>query len=142
MRALLFLVLAGLPSCLTPTELRPLPDRFVADLLRMAEEKPLVPGENFRNEEIRRSPGASLHLVQIRGAIKPHLHRTHAETVCILAGEGVMKIAEEEFPVRPGFALQVPAGMVHSFRATGEKVCVAFVTYTPPFDGEDRHFVE
>ena len=141
-RTFLSLGLAALPSCLTPTALRPLPDRFVADLLRGAEEKPLGAGEDFRHQEVHRSERTSVHLVQVRGAIKPHLHRRHDETVCILAGEGIMNIAEEEFSVRPGVVLEVPAGMVHSFRTAGERICVALVIYAPPFDGEDRQFIE
>ena len=91
---------------------------------------------------MHRGEGESLHLVQVRAAIRPHFHRRHVETVCILAGAGVMTVAEEEIQVHEGSVVQVPAGMVHSFRATGGRTCVALVIYSPPFDGEDRQFIE
>src|SRR5690348_129525 len=55
------------------------------DLLR---QYPIDSGANIRADMIARTPGASVHLAQIRRAETPHRHMTHDLTVTLLRGEG------------------------------------------------------
>ena len=41
------------------------------------------------------------------------------ETIVVLAGEGVVTVAEEKRPVRPGAIVLVPAGVPHDIRNAG-----------------------
>ena len=41
-----------------------------------------------------------------------------------------------------GSILYVPRGIPHAFGNRSETVAVAYVIYTPPFDGKDREIVE
>lgn len=141
--ALAFVAVLGLLSgCFTPIELRPQPDRWIGDLDAEIAKRPLALEQNFRSDELFRSASSSLHLVQVRGDLRPHLHRRHEETATILRGNGVMTIAGEQTRVGPGFTMRIPAGFVHAFRFEGEDVCVVLVSFSPPWDGEDRVFVE
>ncbi len=96
----------------------------------------------MRVTDLHRSEFASLHLIQIRGQIPSHFHRAHAETVYLLEGEGTMRVAEEAKKMTVGMLHHLSPGWVHSFEAKPGTVCAALVIFTPPFDGEDRIFLE
>jgi len=53
---------------------------------------PLAAGQPLRADEIARAPGASYHLVQVRGAESPHRHRAHDLAVFVLRGEGMLAL--------------------------------------------------
>lgn len=129
-------------ACLTPQELRPFPDRYLVNVEVEAAKRLLGPGQPFRSDEIHRSASSSLHLVQFRGSMKAHFHKRHEETAFLVRGKGVMDIAGERTAIGPGTLMRIPAGFVHSFQAEGEELCLVLVSFSPPFDGEDRVFVE
>jgi mannose-6-phosphate isomerase-like protein (cupin superfamily) len=79
----------------------------------------------------------SHHLAVIRGEEVAHYHRFHDLTVVVLRGEGVMDIEGRKYEMRPGDVLVVSRGTRHFFRNTGDDLCAAFVTFSPPFDGRD-----
>ncbi|MDP6529955.1 MAG: cupin domain-containing protein [Gemmatimonadota bacterium] len=80
------------------------------------------------------------HLM-IASEVAAHLHRTHDETVVILAGSGVMRLGEETLSVGPGSILLIPRGTVHALSVLDGPMEVVSV-FSPPFDGKDRVFVE
>jgi mannose-6-phosphate isomerase-like protein (cupin superfamily) len=79
----------------------------------------------------------SHHLAVIRDAEVAHYHRFHDLTVVILRGEGVMDIEGRKYEMKRGDVLVVNRGVRHFFRNTGDDLCAAFVTFSPPFDGRD-----
>ena len=103
--------------------------------LAVNEERPAAA------QEIGRHPGVSVHQLLARDGVAAHYHRRHDETVTILAGEGVLTVGEEKRELSPGLVVMIPRGVVHSVVVTGAPV-EAVSVFSPPFDGDDRHFVE
>ena len=103
----------------------------------------LVPdeGQNIKAHVVGAHRTASVHHLVVTERVAAHHHKTHDETVIILGGEGNMTIDSETRKVRAGDVLMIPRGTVHSFDVT-EAPAEAVSVFSPPFDGEDRHFVD
>ncbi len=107
-------------------------------LAALAERAPLAPQEDFRVVELGRDTATSHHLVAIRGAEKPHRHDRHDLFVVVVRGHGTMRIGDAALPVGEHSVLYVPRGTVHAFANESGGPALAYVLYTPPFDGVDR----
>lgn len=110
---------------------------LASGLAPFLESHPLAPGQNIRADEVARTPGASYHVVQVRGAETPHRHVAHDLTALVVSGEGAITIGAEGHAVAAGDLSVVPRGTVHWFANTGRHPSVTFVTFTPPLDGPD-----
>jgi len=113
-------------------------ERVRIPLASLAERVPLAADQPFRVVEIGRDAGTSHHLAAIRAAEKPHRHDHHDQLVVIARGYGTLRIGDRTLPVGEGSVLYVPRGAVHAFTNTSGAPSVAYVVYTPPFDGVDR----
>jgi len=102
----------------------------------------LAPGQDVRVEELGRDARTSHHLVTLRDREPLHRHDRHALLVVVLDGHGRMHVRDEERSVGEGSVLYVPPGVVHAFINRAARPAVAYVVYTPPFDGSDRRLVE
>jgi len=98
-------------------------------------------GANVTAVEVSRHETASVHHLRVAEGVKAHLHYDHDEQVVVLRGEGTMRLGDETVPVAAGSVLVIPRGVVHSLVVTRGPV-EAVSVFSPPFDGEDRHFVE
>ena len=98
-------------------------------------------GANITAVEVGRHGTASVHHLRIAEGVRAHVHRQHDEQVVVLGGEGTMKVGEATHAVTAGTVLLIPRGAVHQLTVTGPPV-EAVSIFSPPFDGEDRHFVE
>jgi mannose-6-phosphate isomerase-like protein (cupin superfamily) len=87
--------------------------------------------------ELGRTAWVSHHLAVVRESEVPHYHRFHDLTVVVLRGEGVMDMEGKRFTMKPGDIAHVQRGVRHFFRNDGRDPAVAFVTFSPPFDGRD-----
>ncbi len=87
--------------------------------------------------ELGRTAWVSHHLAVVRDAEVPHYHRFHDLTVVVLRGEGVMDMEGKRFTMKAGDIAHVHRGVRHFFRNEGRDPAVAFVTFSPPFDGRD-----
>lgn len=79
----------------------------------------------------------SHHVVVVRTEEKPHYHRFHDLTLTVLRGEGVLQVEQRKVPVKAGDVVHIHRGTPHFFRNTGSQPGVAFVVFSPPFDGRD-----
>lgn len=99
---------------------------------------------------LRRAPRASVHVVTlgstawvshhvaiVRTQELPHYHRFHDLTVTVLRGEGTLQVGSRAIPMKSGDVAYVRRGTPHFFRNTGDGPAVAFVVFSPPFDGRD-----
>jgi mannose-6-phosphate isomerase-like protein (cupin superfamily) len=77
-----------------------------------------------------------LHVVHITEA-ECHYHTRTTEIYHILEGEGALRVGEEEYTLRPGLTVYVPAGLPHG----GEGDFRSIVICAPPFDPEDQVMV-
>ena len=98
---------------------------------------PMAPGQSIRADEVGRTPGASYHVVQVRGAETPHRHVAHDVAALVLCGQGAMTVGGERRSIAAGDVTVIPRGTPHFFANTGRDVSVALVTFTPPLDAPD-----
>ena len=60
-----------------------------------------------------------------------HRHNSSAEILMVERGEGVLRLGDRAVQVRPGVALYIPAGTLHSFEGRGSEPFEAIQVYTP-----------
>lgn len=112
----------------------------------------------FAKEELRHETmGGYLEFFnefELRGgaALEPHSHNSD-EFYYLLRGEAMMRVGDEESPLRPGQLVRIPRNEIHSIRALSEDGfrAIAFaisymaegeVGYTAyPTDGSAPHFI-
>lgn len=70
--------------------------------------------------------------------VPSHRHPDSAEILLIESGSGVMRVGERAFRVRPGAALYVPPGVLHSLEGDGAAPFRAIQVYTP--SGPEQRF--
>jgi mannose-6-phosphate isomerase-like protein (cupin superfamily) len=117
-------------------------ERTTVPLEQLLERAEIAPGEPVRVTELGRDADTSHHLVVLRDREPLHRHDRHALSVFLLRGHGVMHIDGDERPVGPRSLLHVPRGAVHAFINRSGAPAVAYLIYTPPYDGADRHLIE
>ena len=103
----------------------------------LVRQYPLGPTANIRADQLERTDGASVHLVQVRGGEIPHRHLVHDLVVTVVQGEGTLTVAGTPQALTAGDLAIVPRGTSHWFVRRGSKPAVALVTFTPPLDAPD-----
>jgi mannose-6-phosphate isomerase-like protein (cupin superfamily) len=74
--------------------------------------------------------------------LKPHIHKTHDETVYVVRGSGQIFVNDKWVDVKPGTVHFNPMGKVHGSRSTGTEPYVIISIFTPALKEADRYFVE
>jgi mannose-6-phosphate isomerase-like protein (cupin superfamily) len=110
-------------------------------LVRQSDVKPYSPANHSGTSNFRLigpETVGSRNLEVIIGEIEagkgahPHLH-TGIEQVCyLLEGTAHVEVGEEKFEMNPGEACFFPAGVMHVFTVTSERVRL-LVIYSPPY---------
>jgi mannose-6-phosphate isomerase-like protein (cupin superfamily) len=113
-----------------------------AEIDKVLAENPLGAGENIKITTLGQGQGVSHHVVQVRDREKPHMHKLHDGTVVIVKGRGYMMIENRRIDLSAGDIVYIPRGAVHYFINTAGEPAVAFVVFSPPFDGKDTVSVE
>ena len=108
-----------------------------AEIEKVLAENPLGASENFKITTLGQGQGVSHHVVQIRDREKPHLHKLHDGTVVMVKGHGYLMIENRRIDLSVGDIVYIPRGAVHYFVNTASEPTVAFVVFSPPFDGKD-----
>lgn len=99
---------------------------------------PLPAGENIRALLLERTETSSYHLVQVRNRERPHVHAAHDLSMTLLRGEGALYIGGVAHQVRPGDVAVIQRGTAHYFVNAADTPAIAFVTFSPPYDGTDQ----
>ena len=143
------LLLACCAGCATrlrrrsrPCSTRWLGERLVVPLDQLALRVPLAPDQDFRLALLGRSEQTSHHVAAIRTAEPLHRHDRHDLLVLLVRGHGTQRVGDETRPVAEGSVLFVPRGVAHAFTNAGPEPAIAYLVYSPPFDGSDRVLVE
>lgn len=108
---------------------------FALDALLAA--RPMADAAAIRSDELGRTQGSSVHLVQARGPETPHRHLRHDLAVMVVRGRGTLHVAERAHALAAGDVVLVPRGTPHWFEPRGPRTAVAIVIFAPPFDGAD-----
>jgi mannose-6-phosphate isomerase-like protein (cupin superfamily) len=113
------------------SELKPI------DLAKVLAENPLGTNENIKIMTLGQGQSVSHHVVQIRDREAPHMHKTHDGTVVMIRGRGYLMMDNRRIELSVGDISYIPRGTVHYFVNTAGEPAVAFVAFSPPFDGKD-----
>ena len=108
-----------------------------SDLDRILKENPLGPAENIKVVTLGKGQTVSHHIVQIRDREVPHIHKRHDLTVTVLRGQGYLVLGQSKLDLSIADTVFIPRDVVHYFVNQSREPAVAFVTFSPPFDGKD-----
>jgi mannose-6-phosphate isomerase-like protein (cupin superfamily) len=108
-----------------------------AEIEKVLAENPLGASENIKITTLGQGQGVSHHVVQVRDREKPHMHKIHDGTVVMVKGRGYLMMDNRRIDLSAGDIVYIPRGAVHYFVNTAAEPAVAFVVFSPPFDGKD-----
>lgn len=94
-----------------------------------------------RNSCIRNQSLAEARL-PVGGTTTPHFHPRTEEIYYILAGTGMMRIADESCPVGPGDAIAIAPGAEHQITNTGDEILKFLCCCAPGYENEDTVLCE
>jgi mannose-6-phosphate isomerase-like protein (cupin superfamily) len=103
---------------------------------------PLAADQEARSEEIAWDSVSSMHLTQVRGAVRGHHHAHHSENVWIVRGAARLVLGEQKYKVKAGDVVHIPTGTSHSLHNLGAVPAVVISVFSPGFDGKDRVYDE
>ncbi len=75
-------------------------------------------------------------------ATVPHLHRLSEEIYLLTAGDGLLRVGDEERRVTAGDCVVIPPGEVHRLRNTGAEDLIFVCACSPPYSHEDTVLCE
>lgn len=122
-------------------------DSFAADLGELLARIPLAEDAPLGVTELVRTEHHSVSLVVAREPIGWHYHASHDETVVMLSGRGALVLestdgARQTHELEPGAVVFMPRERKHSFTPLDDAPAACLSIMTPPFDGQDRIFVD
>jgi quercetin dioxygenase-like cupin family protein len=118
--------------------------QIITNIDEILKDNPLKAGEKFQLISVAQDDTVTLSVLRLtEGAVvKPHLHKTHDETVYVIKGTGQMSINGKWVDVKAGSLHFNPMGKVHATKNTGNEPLVAVSVFTPSMKAPDRYFVE
>jgi quercetin dioxygenase-like cupin family protein len=118
--------------------------QIIARIDDILEENPVPAGETSRAVRLVDDDALTLIVSCLRegGELKPHLHKTHAETEYFIRGTGQLLVDGRWVEIGAGSLHYNPAGEVHAIRNTGKEPLVVLILFTPGMRETDRHFTE
>lgn len=108
---------------------------------KILADNPPDPGWSVQVINLDRMQSMSTHLVSVRTREKLHYHDRHASTVVMISGQGTLHIGKDRVLMRPGMVVTVSRRMIHEYINESTEPSVFYVTFAPPFDGQDRVMV-
>ena len=70
-----------------------------------------------------------------------HWHRNSEELYHVTAGEGLMTLDDERFPIMPGDTVAIAAGRAHCVFNNGTEPLVILCSCSPPYSHEDTELL-
>ena len=80
-------------------------------------------------------------IVPVDSTTLPHRHLQSEEIYHITQGQGVMFLGNEQFEVRAGDTVCVPAGIIHKIQNTGQKPLKILCCCSPAYTHEDTELL-
>ena len=69
---------------------------------------------------------------------EPDIHPDAAEIYYVAAGQGILRLGDEEHAVRQGMTVYIPMGVEHQTRNTGDVDLCYFWVFAPPPGGPSK----
>ncbi len=115
---------------------------FRGNLFALLQQQPLAYDQDVSKIPLYINSTTSAILIQLREGVKAHYHAKHDEIVYILQGKGVMTVGDVKQVIKAGDLIVMERGKTHSVINKSAEPLVALSIMSPPFDGQDRVFVE
>ncbi|HCY19508.1 MAG TPA: hypothetical protein DHU69_07100 [Deltaproteobacteria bacterium] len=141
----LFAILFALIGCACPKEkIYSITDTglFSKEWREIVQEHPIDKDENIKVTPLFKNEDASHFIIQIRDREKPHIHEAHDLTVVIKKGKGILHLGKDKLPMRRGDIVFIPREILHYFVNTSSEPAIAYVIFTPFYDGKDMKLVD
>ncbi len=119
-------------------------EQIINNIDDILQANPLPPGQKGQQIKIAETETATILVGRsTEGAIsaKPHIHKTHDETLYIVRGTAQLFINGKWVDFNAGGIHFNPMGKVHTLKRTGKEL-IFISTFTPAMKETDRHFVE
>ncbi len=117
---------------------------IITHIDELLKANPIEPGKNVQIIKVAETDAITINLIRATEGffLKPHIHKTHEESVYVIQGSGQMLINDKWVDIQPGNVHFNPIGKVHSIRHTGSGPLVILSIFTPALKEPDRHFVQ
>lgn len=114
------------------------------NLLSLVKDKPIDPNKGFNVTQVAMGNNASTNLVQAPpgSVMKLHYHNCRDEIAYVIAGQATFILSGENYTAKAGDLIYIPSMTLHRVAVIGNETFLAVSSFTPPFDGKDRIFVE
>jgi mannose-6-phosphate isomerase-like protein (cupin superfamily) len=150
-RIILSVSICGIVVCLflflltlAPVNAEDTTDQIISHIDEILKENPLPAGQKAQMIKIAEDNTITFFVLRAtEGAeVKPHVHKTHDETVYVIKGTAQMFVNGKWVDLKPGSLHFNPMGKVHGIKHTGTEPLVAISIFTPAMKETDRHFVQ
>ena len=117
---------------------------FISTIDEILKANPMEAGKNVQLIKIAETDTITVYIVRSTEGyfLKPHIHKTHEESVYVIQGRGQMLINDKWVDIQPGSVHFNPMGKVHSIRHAGSGPLVVLSVFTPAMKATDRHFLD
>lgn len=103
------------------------------DLMKGINITQVVSGRNASANLIQASPGAVIGM---------HYHKYRDEITYMIKGQVILTVSGKNYTSKAGDLMYIPAMTPHRIVIVGNETVQAVSTFTPPFDGKDKVYVE
>lgn len=102
----------------------------------------IEPPRSFENIHVEKISEDELHssfVIWVKESVPEHHHAKHSESIYVLEGEALMTINDDQFSIKAGDYVHIPAGTWHSVIEVRSKDPIKVLSIqTPRFSGKDR----
>jgi len=91
-------------------------------------DKNFIGREPLKESVLGCAPGATTRLLQLREALAPHTHDDLDEVLYVIAGEGAIRVGNEETAVTAGSLSMIPRGVTHAVERRGKNPLIVLST--------------
>jgi mannose-6-phosphate isomerase-like protein (cupin superfamily) len=106
----------------------------------LPEQGQRLKGDPVTTALIHGDDAVTVNLIKLSGDVAMHRHEECEEVVYLLAGEGMLHLADSQRSLRAGDFVVVPRNTPHGFTPTGPEPTVILQMFVPHFVEGDRRF--
>ncbi len=129
---------------LAPLNAEDTKEQIISHIDEILKENPLPADKKAQMIKIAEDETITLYILRATKGVevKPHIHKTHDETIYVIKGTAQMFINDKWVDLKPGSLHFNPMGKVHALKHTGTEPLVLISVFTPAMKVVDRHFLK
>ena len=119
-------------------------EQVVNNIDQILKENPLKPDQKAQTITVAQDDTISFYVMRLTKGIwvKPHIHKTHDESIYFVKGTAQMLINNKWVDMKPGMLHFNPMGKVHSLKSTSDEPLVIISIFTPAMKVVDREYLK